>query len=107
MTSDQLASRIQQGWPPVICDVRSGMEYLSGHIPGAVHTPLTKIIAGNAALPVNRKDPLVITCEQGPRAMLAMKILAWRGYRNTELLDGHMSAWRQNGWPVQKEMDKA
>lgn len=103
MTADQLAARIQQAWPPFICDVRSTLEYAHGHIPGAVHIPLSRLLTGRAALPADRNEALVITCEHGPRAMLAMKILEWRGYRNSELLDGHMSAWRRQGLPVQKE----
>lgn len=106
MTADQLVTRIQQAWPPFICDVRSGREYASGHIPGAVHIPLSSILSGRAALPDNREEPLVITCEHGPRAVLAMNLLAWKGYRNTEFLEGHMSAWRRNGLPVQKETNR-
>lgn len=106
MTSDQLVTRIQQEWPPFICDVRSGREYASGHIPGAVHVPLSQILSGRARLPANRDEALVITCEHGPRAVLAAKLLAWRGYRNTELLDGHMSAWRRKELPVRKVTDR-
>lgn len=84
-----------------VIDVRTGMEFRSGHIPGAVHAPNWKIIFRLAPLPVDRETPLVVTCEHGPRALLAAKILGMRGYRRVDLLEGHMAGWRRAGLPLE------
>lgn len=87
---------------PVIVDVRSGIEFRSGHIPGAIHAPGLKILLRTAPLPADKNRQLVVTCEHGPRAQLAQAILGWCGYRNTVLLEGHMSLWRRERLPLEK-----
>jgi rhodanese-related sulfurtransferase len=45
----------------------------------------------------------VITCEHGPRALMAKCLLAAYGYRHTTLLKGHMLGWRRAGLPEEKQ----
>ena len=71
MQARDLEQRIKRGDPPVIIDVRSGMEFRAGHIPGALHCPLFKVVLRMAKLPVDKQKTLVLTCEHGPRAQLA------------------------------------
>ena len=54
-------------------------------------------------MPENKNADLVITCEHGPRALMAKRLLAIYGYRNTTLLDGHMLGWRRAGLPLEKQ----
>ena len=82
--------------------MRSGFEYRAGHIPGAVHAPGLKILLRLAPLPKEKQALLVVTCEHGPRAQLARSFLALAGYRNVELLAGHMAGWRRAGLPLAK-----
>lgn len=103
MQPRELAKRIKTKQAPCVLDVRSGFEFDSGHIPGAVHAPMLKILLRRAALPRDRVAPIVITCEHGPRAQLAKSLLGLYGYRNLELLDGHMAAWRRAGLPLERE----
>lgn len=102
MQPQTLAQRIKSSHPPVVIDVRSGMEFTSGHIPGALHLPLWKILLRRGALPRDKSTDLVVTCEHGPRAQLALGLLQMFGYKNIKLLIGHMSSWRQAQRPVQK-----
>ncbi len=44
MTAQELNRLITEGHPPVIIDVRSKAEFKSGHIPGAVHIPMFKMV---------------------------------------------------------------
>lgn len=103
MQARELAKKIQAGHAPCILDVRSGFEFDSGHIPGAVHAPLLKILLRRAVLPREKQFPIVLTCEHGPRAHLAKSLLGLIGYRNLELLDGHMAGWRRVGLPLERE----
>lgn len=102
MQSKELLKKMQSKTPPAVIDVRTGIEFNAGHIPGAIHAPAWKILLKLAPLPSDRNTHLVITCEHGPRARIARSLLGFYGYRNIELLDGHMSAWRRAGHPVEK-----
>ena len=102
MTQDKLVMRMAEGRAPVIIDVRTGMEFRRGHIPGALHAPIWKIVLGLAPLPADRRTELVVLCELGPRAMMAKVLLGVLGYRDASLLTGHMAGWRRAGHPVAK-----
>jgi len=102
MTPETLAKQLKAKAAPVIIDVRSGFEYRSGHIPGALHLPTSALIFNRKRLPRDKAALLVITCEHGPRATLAKSVLGLFGYRNCELLDGHMHAYRNKRLPLEK-----
>jgi len=95
MQPQELLKRINSKKPPVIVDVRSGSEFASGHIPGAIHAPTWKILLRLARIPADKNAELVVTCEHGPRAQLARGLLETFGYRKVTLLEGHMAYWRQ------------
>jgi len=100
MNAEELTKRLNAKQAPVILDVRSGFEFNSEHIPGAVHAPLPSLLKTVAAVLQNKSEPVVITCEHGPRAQLAGVLLKWLGYKNVELLEGHMANWRRTGRSV-------
>lgn len=102
MQAKELASKIKSAQGPCVLDVRTGIEFRSGHIPGAVHAPTWKILLRLAALPKARETQMVVTCEHGPRAQLASSLLGLLGYRNVALLAGHMSGWRRAGLPLER-----
>lgn len=45
---------------------------------------------------------MVIACMHGQRAVIAKFILGRYGYRNMELLDGDIKAWKAAGLPLEK-----
>ena len=102
MQASELAKRIKSNNTPPVIDVRSGIEFKHGHIPGAIHAPALKILLKMACLPDDKKTELVITCEHGPRAHMAQRLLAAYGYHNTTLLEGHMAGWKAAGLPLKK-----
>ena len=103
MKNTELAQLVKLDKAPQVIDARSAFEYKRGCIPGAIHAPVLKILLKRARLPANKNIELVITCEHGPRAMIAKRLLAAFGYRNTTLLDGHMLGWRNAGLPLEKQ----
>ena len=103
MLAEELEKSIKSGQAPVLLDVRSGFEFKSNHIPGAIHAPLSNILKITQSVSHNKTDLLVLTCEHGPRAQLARMLLKWHGYKNLVLLNGHMMRWRQSGRMLQKE----
>lgn len=102
MQSKELLKRNNSKAPPAVIDVRTGFEFKAGHIPGAIHAPTWKILLKLARLPSDKNAELVVTCEHGPRAQIVKGLLGILGYRNVDLLDGHMSAWRHAGHPLEK-----
>lgn len=102
MKANELVRRMKMSNPPSVIDVRSDSEFKSGHIPGAIHAPNWKIIFKLAKLPNDKNAELVVLCEMGPRARMSHKILTAFGYRNVDLLDGHMSGWRKARFVMEK-----
>jgi hydroxyacylglutathione hydrolase len=95
-----LAEKMASGQPPAVIDVRTGFEFKAGHIPGAIHAPLWKIMLKLTILPQDKQTELVVLCELGPRAMMGKALLGFLGFRNVTLLTGHMAAWRRLGLPM-------
>ena len=102
MQAQELLQRMKSNNPPTTVDVRTRFEFRGGHIPGAIHAPMWKILFRLAKLPEDKGAELVITCEHGPRAQMAQRLLNQRGYRNLLLLDGHMAGWRKAGLKTEK-----
>jgi hydroxyacylglutathione hydrolase len=100
LKAERLEKLLEEGTPPVILDVRSAFEFRSGHIPGAIHAPLPAVGSSARRVVKEKSDPVVLVCEHGPRAQLARFILQMKGFKNLELLDGHMSLWRRSSRPT-------
>lgn len=103
MHPQELSKRVKSKKPPVLVDVRTGLEFRKGHIPGAIHAPTWKIFLRLAQLPSDREAELVVTCELGPRAHIAKSLLNAYGYQNVVLLAGQMADWRTAGRPMERE----
>lgn len=103
MQPKELQRQLKSKTPPVVVDVRSGMEFRMGHIPGALHLPLWRVLLRmTGKLPADKSRPLVLYCESGARAQLVGSLLAKRGYARIQYLDGDMAAWRNAGLPLER-----
>ena len=103
MQPKELQKQLKSKTPPLVVDVRSGMEYRMGHIPGALHLPLWKLMFRlNGGLPRDTSAPLVVVCESGGRSQLAGELLRKRGYLAIGYLDGDMAGWRRAGLTLEK-----
>ena len=101
MQSLELVKRIKSKNPPTVVDVRTGFEFRKGHIPGAIHAPTWKILLRLARIPSDKNTELVVTCEHGPRAQFAKRLLGAYGYPNVTFLVGHMDGWRHARRPLE------
>ena len=73
----------------VIIDVRSGEEFATGYIEGAINIPVDSISSINY-----EKDTIIILyCVSGTRSANAAKILVDLGYTNVYSLDGGLINW--------------
>jgi hydroxyacylglutathione hydrolase len=76
------------GGRPVL-DVRQAAEYVSGHIPGAVHVELGDLPARTQDAPAGA----VVMCGHGERAMTAASLLQRAGHRGLAVLAGGAPDW--------------
>ena len=102
MTPGELSARIADGRAPAILDVRSGVEFRRGHIPGAVHVPFWLMPLRVGDIPFDRNQPVVVYCGHGPRARLAGGVLRRHGFRHVSYLRGHYAAWARAKLPVSR-----
>ncbi len=86
---------------PIIIDVRSSMEYNAGHIPQAQHIPFWKSFTTDALDNNEKQDDILLYCEHGPRAGIAKFAYYMAGFKNIRYVEGHMTAWRKAGLPIE------
>jgi hydroxyacylglutathione hydrolase len=73
-----------------VLDIRQRSEYVSGHLPGAVHVELGDVPERAADIP---DEPTVVMCGHGERAMGAASLLERAGHRDLAVLDGGPQDW--------------
>ena len=93
-TPGGLEAELQSGGSPVVLDVRSDDEFASGHIDGAVHLHLARLIRGERP-EIDRDAEVTVVCGSGYRSMIAASLLKASGYGRVRNLDGGMNAWRE------------
>ncbi len=67
----------------LIIDVREGMEFMFGHVAGAINIPPSKLTAGAKELKdVPKNTELILYCASGSRSAMAINILKAQGFTN-------------------------
>lgn len=94
----ELAGEMDRGGVTVL-DVRTPAEWASGHLPGAVHLPLTDIIEGKTP-DVPKDAPLATLCASGYRSNIAASLLIKQGFTAVSSLAGGTMAWGSADLPV-------
>ncbi len=84
----------------VVFDVRERGEYNECQIPGATSLPRSQIEFRLNQLVPNAAVPLVLYDNDDGRAPLAAKTLNQFGYSGVSILDGGLTAWRDEGRPT-------
>lgn len=103
MKQNDLLTQINLGKAPVIIDVRSGGEYQTSHLPGAIHIPFWTAFSTDKLEQIEKSAAIVLYCEHGPRAGIAKLALSWSGFNDISYLAGHMTAWKKAELPVEVE----
>jgi len=93
ITPDELSRRLDEPNLPIILDVRTREEYLSGHIDTAVNLPHDELEYRFSEIPGSKSDEIIVYCRSGKRARIAESILAEKGYTNVKDLTGHWQGW--------------
>jgi hydroxyacylglutathione hydrolase len=82
-----------------VLDVRSRTEWADGHLPGAVNVPLGELEQRLEEVPRGR--PLIVQCQTGARAAIAVSLLKARGLQDVVLYTGGFAAWSAAGQAVE------
>ena len=102
ISNSELSQRVADGDVPVILDVRSGQEYASGHVPGAINIPVDQLPGHLPELRRHDNAEIVVYCESGGRASKAADMLIGDGFLNVRHLQGDMKQWRQDDLPMDR-----
>ncbi len=92
----------------VLIDVRETSEYACGHVPIALHLPLSRLRSEGIAaldtlrLPADVSEVLLI-CQRGMRSKIAQGLLSRDARRRYVNVSGGMSAWIAAGLPVTRK----
>ena len=88
----------------LVLDVRSEEEYMSGHVPGAVHIPYDELEDRLDEVKSREPDRIVVYCEAGVRAAKAEAVLQEAGYPEVYDLEGQMREWREEKRPTKRPL---
>jgi rhodanese-related sulfurtransferase len=99
LTPAQIDVFIQRTQPMVV-DVRTGGEYQSGHLPGAVPAPLGT--TERKMEQVDRNIPVLLICKTGHRSQAAAWDLLKMGFTDVQHLKGGMDQWKRENRPVER-----
>jgi hydroxyacylglutathione hydrolase len=88
----------RRGQGQVVLDVRAAAEFRAGHIPGAVHIPLGRILEAADALP--RASAVIVHCQGGTRSPIAWSVLRKMGFRTVADFSGGFADYQRKGFPV-------
>ena len=86
----------------VLLDVRDAGEYAGGHLPNAVHMPLSELGSRGSELAKLTSRPVIAYCDRGQRSRAAGTALAKLGFADVYQLTGGFKAWKDAGLPVEK-----
>jgi 3-mercaptopyruvate sulfurtransferase SseA len=102
-------AEVQEG-NAIVLDAMPESFYLKRHIKGAVSMPLALFdIVYMMTFPDQDKEKNIIvyggTISKNYDLELANKLLL-RGHQNVKILEGGLSAWEENGYPIEEKSKK-
>lgn len=98
VTPEEMEQRRLTGKVELV-DVRNSSEFEAGHLAGARNVPLGRLAERLGELPRDRT--LVVHCQSGARAGVAVSLLQASGFRDVLHLDGDFAGWKAAGRPVE------
>ena len=84
----------------VFLDIREDKEYQGGHIPEAIHIPLSQLSGRVSELGKYKDCPVIAYCRSGNRSNAAGGVLKKNGFESVYNLGGGIVAWEKANLPV-------
>jgi apolipoprotein D and lipocalin family protein len=105
MSAEVLSARLAPGAAspaPLVLDVRRAEEFAAGRVPGSRNLPHEQFVADPALLGAPKDAEIVVYCQSGRRANMALEALQKAGYTRLVHLEGDFPGWQSQGRPVEK-----
>src|SRR5437763_2975670 len=83
-----------------VIDVRTSVEYETGHIPDSSHIPLADI--QREAATFDRETPVILCCRSGNRSGPAAEAFVASGWE-AHSIDGGLLAWEEAGFELEPD----
>lgn len=105
---EELKRRLDGRQDMLLLDVRTAADFVGeqGHIAGATNIPLEALEAGLEELAADLERPIALVCRTDRRSAKAAALLTRRGFADVHVVQGGMTAWLDNGWPVEDAKPK-
>ena len=97
MNPQEILEEVKRG-ESIILNVRTDGEWNEGHIDGALHFDLARLMQGEK-LSLDLNTHIYTYCRSGGRATTALSILEEQGFKNTTCIGGYLD-WKEKGGPV-------
>lgn len=103
LSIDALKARLDQGQDLLVLDVRTRADFVGeqGHIAAARNIPLEELETRMEEITPYLERPIALVCRTDRRSAKASRALTARGFSHVHVVTNGMTAWNENGWPVQ------
>ena len=100
---DELKQRIDSGEKLLVLDVRSEADFVGeqGHIAEAVNIPLEALPDRLEEIASYQELPVIAVCRTDKRSAKAVQLLSRKGFADTHVARGGMTAWVKASYPVE------
>ena len=86
----------------IVVDIREPHEHANGVASGAVLIPMSQLGGRLSELPAPGAEPFLVICNTQVRSANIVGQLQNMGYTNASYVNGGMSQWARQGWPMPK-----
>ena len=86
----------------IVVDIREPHEHAHGVASGAKLIPMSQLGGRLAELPEPGKEPFLLICNTQVRSANIAGQLQTMGYTNVSYVNGGMSQWARQAWPLVK-----
>ena len=88
LTPEEAREFLTKNHLTLLLDVRTGADYLGGHLSGSLSLPLESIHADPESVSSNKDTPIMLYCQMGYRSRLAAELLVEAGYKHVYTIPG-------------------
>ncbi len=99
---DGFSDMLGQYHEVALIDVRTDGEVATGKIPGAKHIDIRRRDFDNQVRQYDPNTPIFVYCAVGGRSLRAAQRLVSLGFTRVYDLKGGITAWREQGKPIEK-----
>jgi rhodanese-related sulfurtransferase len=85
-----------------VLDVRHADEFAEDHIEGAVNIDVEEPSFGQNIQSLDKSKTYLVYCRAGRRSMNAAQQMTAAGFTDVVNLDGGLTSWKEQGFPVSK-----